>query len=319
MNRLVARIGLELRLAGFGLALMIILIGLNVWLSPGRFAPAGWGTLIGLAAPLVAAALASTPVILGGRGGIDVSVGPAMGFINAIVVAVIIGRLGLASPFVVVPIALAMGAAIGLFNGVLAAMVRIQPIVATLGTYLILTGLTVTIVPAPTGSIPDWLRSLSGGWSLLPLLTIFAIWWGVRQLPFYDQLMATGSDDRAAYSAGVNVTAVRVIAYVLAGLFGGIAALSLAALIGSADPTVGPNYTLLAISATALGGVSLAGGRGGLVGAAIGAIDIFLLQNVLTFFNVSTFVLQVAYGTILVLAVSITALQGQLMTRRRTA
>ena len=79
-------------------------------------------------------------------------------------------------------------------------------------------------------------------------------------------------------------------------LFAGVAGLMLTALIGSADPTVGPNYTLIAISAVALGGVSLAGGRGGLIGAAIGAIDIFLLQSALTFFNVSTFVLQIAYG-----------------------
>ncbi len=103
----------------------------------------------------------------------------------------------------------------------------------------------------------------------------------------------------------------------ISGAFGGIAALSLGALIGSADPNVGPNYTLLAISAVALGGVSLAGGRGGLAGAAIGAIDIFLLQSALTFFNVSTFVLQVAYGAILVLAVSSTAIQERIVARRK--
>ena len=115
--------------------------------------------------------------------------------------------------------------------------------------------------------------------------------------------MTVGSDDRAAYTAGVDVTRVRFIAYVIGGAFAGVAGMSLTALIGSADPNVGPAYTLLAISAAALGGVSLAGGRGGLLGATIGAIDIFLLQSALTFFNVSTFVLQVAYGAILVFAI----------------
>jgi ribose transport system permease protein len=124
--------------------------------------------------------------------------------------------------------------------------------------------------------------------------------------------MATGSDDRAAFTASVNVAAVRLMAYTLGGVFAGVASLSLTALIGSADPNVGPPYTLLAISSVALGGVSLAGGRGGLLGAAIGALNIFLLQSVLTFFNVSTFVLQVAYGAILVVAVSLSPLQERL-------
>ena len=87
-------------------------------------------------------------------------------------------------------------------------------------------------------------------------------------------------------------------------------------LIGSADPNIGPTYTLIAIAAVALGGVSLAGGRGGLGGAAIGAIDIFLLQSLLTTFNVSTYVLQIAYGLILVIAVVLTAVQERLSRRK---
>ena len=297
------------RRQAFSLLLLAFLLALNVDLNPARFQPSAWGALIGLAAPLIGAALASTPPILGGRGGIDVSVGPLMGFVNAIVVTVVIGRLGLESPWFVAPSAIAIGALVGLFNGYLAAVVRIQPIVATLGTYLILTGLTVTLVPAPTGTIPAWLASLSRGYSFAPLLAIAVALSALRQFPFHAQLMATGSDDRAAYTAGVDVTSVRVLSYGLAGAFAGLAALSLTALIGSADPNVGSEYTLLAISATALGGVSLAGGRGGLIGAAIGAIDIFLLQSALTYFNVSTFALRVVYGAVLVVAVASTALQ----------
>ncbi|WP_367118825.1 ABC transporter permease, partial [Mesorhizobium sp.] len=137
-----------------------------------------------------------------------------------------------------------------------------------------------------------------------------------RQTPYYDQLMAVGSDDRAAYTAGVPVTKVRFIAYVMTGILAACAGLMLTALIGSADPNIGPTYTLIAIAAVALGGVSLAGGRGGLAGAAIGAVDIFLLQSVLTAFNVSTYVLQIAYGVILVVAVIMTALQERLSGRK---
>jgi ribose transport system permease protein len=82
-----------------------------------------------------------------------------------------------------------------------------------------------------------------------------------------------------------------------------IGGLAITGLIGSADPNVAANLTLLAISAVALGGVSLAGGSGGLVAALLGALDIFLLQAALTYFNVSTFLLQIAYGTALTVAV----------------
>ncbi len=304
---------------GFGPVLLIILLAVNIFINPARFAPSAWGTLIGLAAPLIGAALASTPAILGGRGGIDISVGPLMGFINALVVLVFVQRLGIETPWIIVPAAVLIGAAVGAVNGVLATVLRIQPIVATLGTYLILIGTTLTILPAPTGTVPAWLRSLSGPLSILPLAAVVVTWIGIRRLPYYDHLMAVGSDDRAAYTAGVPVTLVRFLSYVITGAFAGVAALMMTALIGSADPSIGPTYTLIAISAVALGGVSLAGGRGGLLGAAIGAIDIFLLQSALTFFNLSTFVLQIAYGAVLVIAIVLTALNERLLGRARGA
>jgi len=307
-------LGLWRRL-GFAPILLVLLLVINILINPARFSPAAWGTLIGLAAPLIGAAIASTPAILGGRGGIDISVGPLMGFINAIVVLVLVQRMGIESPWIIVPAAIALGALAGAVNGLLATVLRIQPIVATLGTYLILIGATLTILPAPTGTVPTWLRALGGPLSILPLAAVFLVWIGIRRLPYYDHLMAVGSDDRAAYTAGIPVTLVRFLSYVVTGAFAGVAALMMTALIGSADPSIGPTYTLIAISAVALGGVSLAGGRGGLLGAAIGAIDIFLLQSALTYFNLSTFVLQIAYGAVLVAAIVLTALQDRWLGR----
>ncbi|MFK0335436.1 ABC transporter permease [Rhizobium sp. NPDC090275] len=297
------------RNAGFAAVLFVLLLALNLILNPTRFAPGNWGTLIGLAAPLIGASLASAPVILAGRGGIDISVGPAMGFVNAIVIQVLFLTMGISLPAVLIPAALLAGLAIGAINGFLATVVRIQPIVATLGTYLVLGGVTLTIVPSPVGPAPGWLKAMSASWSILPLASVAICWLLIKKLPYYDLLMAVGSDDRAAYTAGVPVTKVRFIAYLITGLFAAIAGLMLTALIGSADPNIGASYTLIAIASVALGGVSLAGGRGGLAGAAIGAIDIFLLQSALTAFNVSTYVLQIAYGAILVAAVVLTALQ----------
>ncbi len=303
------------RETAFAIVLFIVLLVVNVLLNSDRFAPAALGTLLGLAAPLVAASIAAMPAVLGGRGGIDVSVGPLMGLVNALIVQTLIIDAGISSPWIVVPTALAVGATAGALNGFLAVVVRIQPIVATLGTYLLFTGLTLTLVPAPVGTVPRWLQSLSGHLSVVPLLAMALAWLGIKQLPYYEQLMAVGSDDRACYTAGVPVLLVRFLSYVLTGIFGGIAGLMLTALIGSADPNVGPSFTLLAISAVALGGVGLGGGRGGFLAAAVGAADIFLLQSALTYFNVSTFVLQIAYGIILVLSISLNALPAALAHR----
>ena len=177
------------RQTGFAPILFVVLLAINIFINPARFAPAAWGTLIGLAAPLVGAAIASAPAILGGRGGIDISVGPIMGFVNAIVVLVLIQKLGLTSPFIVVGAAVLIGAVIGALNGFLATILRIQPIVATLGTYLLLVGTTLTILPAPTGTVPVWLKSLGGPLSILPLGAVFLIWIGIRRLPYYDHLI----------------------------------------------------------------------------------------------------------------------------------
>jgi ribose transport system permease protein len=299
----VRRLSASIGEARFAALFFIVLLIINVLLSPARFRPSELGILLGLAAPVIYASIAATPPILSGRGGIDVSVGPFMGLVNVLIVQGVITNLGLTDPWTVIPIALGFGLLSGLLNGLLAAVIRIPPIVATLGTYLIYSGLTTYIMPAPSGDVPQWLAALSEEASFVPLALLFLFWWGVRRLPFYEQLMATGGDDRAAYASGVNVTAVRVGAYILGGLFASVGGLSLTALLGSGDPTVGAPYTLTAIAGAALGGVSLAGGRGGLFGAMLGAIDIFLLQNILTFLNVTSFVLQMAYGFVLVVAV----------------
>lgn len=292
----------ETRLAAI---LFAVLIVLNVFLNPVRFSPGNWPAVLGLAAPMILATMATMLPFLAGRGSIDVSVGPLMGLINVILVKVVIGEAGMTSPWIVIPAALLLGLASGVLNGFLAAILRIQPIVATLATYLIYSGLALSVLPSPSGTVPGWLSALSGPLSFIPLGTVIVAWLFFKRLPLYDMLMAVGSDDRAAYTAGVNVPAIRFFSYAFSGVIAGVAALALTALIGSGDPNIGPGYTLIAIAAAALGGVSLAGGVGGLVAAFVGAADIFLLQNVLMSFNVSTFMLQAAYGVVLVLAVSL--------------
>ncbi len=303
--------------ARFAILLLVLLLGATIILTPTRFSPANLGTTLGLMTPFILASCAITPVFLAGREGIDLSVGPLIGFVSVIVVKLLIIDAGITSPFVVVPAALIIGAGVGVINGGLTVYCRIQPIVTTLGTYLILAGLATWILPSPLGPVPGWLSSLSEGYSVVPLLFLAVFWYGIKRLPLHGLILTIGGEDRAAYAAGVNVDLIRFLTYVIAGIIAGVAALSLTGLLGSADAQVGPNYTLLAIAAAALGGVSLAGGKGTMVGAAIGAIDIYLLQNLVTHFNVSSFFLQIAYGAILVIAVSLNSdVISRYLTRR---
>lgn len=291
--------------ARFAVLLFAILVVLTLVLTPSRFALSNMGITLGLVAPLILASCAVTPVFLAGREGIDLSVGPMIGFISVVMVKILILDWAVTSPLLIIPVALILGAFIGAINGLVAIYGRVQPIVTTLGSYLILSGLATWILPSPMGPVPPWLNALSESYSLVPLLVGGVFWLWIKRLPLYTYILTIGGEDRAVYAAGGNVNFIRFLTYIMAGIFAGLSALALTGLLGSADAQVGPNYTLLAIAAAALGGVSLAGGKGTMVGATLGAIDIFLLQNLLTHFNVSSFVLQIFYGSILVIAVAL--------------
>jgi ribose transport system permease protein len=189
--------------------------------------------------------------------------------------------------------------------------------VATLGTYLVCSGLSLSLLSSPGGSVPGWLSSLASGASVVTVLVVLGGWWLFTRLPVYEHVMATAGDERAAFTSGIDTARVRVVVYAMGGLIAGIGGLALAAALGSADPTVGPSYTLTGIAAAAFGGVSLAGGRGGILRALAGALAIFLLQNFLTYLNVSPFLLDAAYGAVLVIAVALNGQLDELLTRRR--
>jgi ribose transport system permease protein len=301
--RRAAELGRRASYAVFATALLVVLVVANVAVNPVAFGAGQITTTVGLAAPLVLAAMAVAPSVLVGGGGIDLSVGPLMGLVDAVLIVGLIGRLHVSSPPAVVLAAIALGLVSGVLTGLLVAVLRLQPIVATLGTYLAYSGLTLIIAPQPTGTVPSWLSAMATNGSIPTLAGVIAAWWLFTRTPLFDALMATGGDDRAAYVAGVAVNAIRVLAYAICGIIAAIAGLSLAAILGSVDPNAGVQYTLLGIASVALGGVSLAGGRGGMLGAVVGALDVFLVQNILTFYNISSFVEQVVYGAILVLAV----------------
>jgi ribose transport system permease protein len=292
----------------FALALTVVLLVVNLTQSDNGF---GWTSELANFAPLALAAMASTPAIMSGGGGFDVSISPLMTLSSVLFVAVLVPHgLGGAES---VPILMAICTGVGLLSGFLVVTLRVPPVVVTLAMYFVLLGVGAKILPQSETVTDTWVRHLAGDigpfpGALFTLLFPLLIWFLLGKVPFKKALYAVGGNDATAYASGVNIAAVRVAAYGLGGLFASVAGLSLVAITLTANADLGGSYTLLAIAAVALGGTSLWGGRGGLFGPLLGAACIYLLQDLLTTLNVAPSWLQGMYGGALVLAVVLSGL-----------
>ena len=293
--------------------LFFALLFIAVLRSPRLVTQSGIGSAIIVAVPLILATYALMASTLSGRGTVDLSIGPLIGFINVTLIQVFDAG-GLQSPLAFVLYALATGVVYQVLMALIIVFVRVQPIIVALSGYLALSGINLVILPRPGGTAPDWMSTWGAGTSVVsPVLVILLLatagWLLFTRSAFYGHLRLMGSDERAAYTSGVRITVVRLGAHVISGLFAGLSALCFTALIGSGDPNQGTTYTLIAVTALVLGGSSLAGGRGGVIGSLLGAVNIYLITYVLATFNfgaVQSFVTDLAYGSILVLSLLIT-------------
>src|SRR5579871_6260465 len=287
----------------FGLILAAGLLIANILTESGGF---GLTNQLADVAPLAIAALASAPAIIGG--GFDISISPLIFVLNSVFI-VWLAPAGLGG-WESVPIILGFGLAVGAINGLVIVFLRVQPVVVTLAAYFILQGVDLDMSPQPQ-ALPGnggWTTHLAGTIIGIPgaVFTIglpLLIWIGLGFVPFRRYLYAIGSNETTAFSSGVNVNVVRVASYALGGLFAGFAALALTGLVSTTNAPQSTEYTLPAIAAVALGGTSLAGGRGGLFGALYGAFAIYLLQNLLATLQIDPAYLQIVYGGVLVIAV----------------
>jgi len=293
--------------------LLFLLLIIAVLRSPNLISPAGIGSAVIVMAPLALATYALMALAIAGRGTVDLSVGPLMGFINVTLV-VLFGAGALESPITFFLYAIFVGVAYQLLMAFIIIYVRVQPIIVALSGYLALSGINLVILPRPGGTAPEWMSSWGLGTTIYsPILVILvlstAAWLVFTSTAFYGHLRLMGSDERAAYTSGVRITIVRIGAHCISGVFSALAALTYTALIGSGDPTQGTTYTLISVTALVLGGTSLAGGRGGVIGSLLGAVNLFLIGYVLATFSfgaVQGFVTDLAYGLILVLSLLLT-------------
>ena len=255
--------------------------------------------------PLALAAVAQATVVI--AGGIDLSIGSMMALTSCVAATQMQGQSDAFGVAVVVGVLL-LGVALGALNGTLVVLTRVPDIIVTLATSYVWAGFALLVTAAPAGAASPWLMNLVTGplfteW--LPKAAIFlvvivaVVWIPVARSRLGVSLYAVGSDRLAAFRSGVAIGRTKVIAYALAGLFGALAGLSLTASTGIGTPVPGP-YTLQSVAAVVLGGVSLAGGRGGVFGPLVAVIVLQLIQNDTTFLGIDPNFALVVQGVILV-------------------
>jgi ribose/xylose/arabinose/galactoside ABC-type transport system permease subunit len=284
-------------------------------------APHNGRTILVQSSTVAVAALGMTVVII--AGGIDLSVGNAM----ALAAAVLAWRLNVgAGSAAAILAALFTGCLTGLFNGLLISRLKVVPFIVTLGTMMIYLGVAKIVtgestLRPPLDSIPRWMTQLvspqppSPWWILLPTGVWMALFLSailavvLRFTVFGRHVFAVGSNESTARLCGLNVPLLKVIVYTLAGLFAGIGGLYLFARASTANPTAGMGLELKVIAAVVIGGGSLSGGRGSVIGTLAGAAITVVIANGCTFLGLANPIQDIVIGVIIVAAVAIDRLR----------
>ncbi|WP_052161386.1 ABC transporter permease [Hoeflea sp. BAL378] len=291
------------------LGLILALLVLGELLSPGFASASQIMRLLIVASILGVVAAGQNLVILGGREGIDLSVGGVVSLS-----AVIAGNMMQGSDAGIIPAilaCLATGAFFGLLNGLGVTLLRIPPLIMTLGMLGVLQGLLVVVRSGiPSGLAAPGLARFVTQPFLFGVPGMIWLWGAIgvlmalllRRTLFGYRVYAIGSNETAARMAGVPADLIRVSLFVFSGMFAAVAGFCIIGYSGSSFSNVGAQYMLASIIAVVLGGTPLSGGKGGYTGTMAGAVLLILLQSILTTLNIEEAGRQFAFGaTLLVL------------------
>ena len=286
---------------------LIVLCAFAMYLSP-TFIQTGNLLNVGRQIALFGIVSVSMTFVILTRG-IDLSVGSIVGVV-AVATAMMLAS-GVPIPLTMVA-ALALGAAFGAVNG-LGVVFGMPPFIMTLGTLIMGRGVAMTIAngePQTLGDAADSFYFLGGGFLLgIPVpIWIFAAIVGaafivLRHTPFGREIYAVGSNTEAARLAGIPVPRVLMSVYVISGVLSALTALIFVSRLTVGEPTAGTNLELEAITIVVIGGTSLFGGEGGVMGTVIGAAIIAVMANILNLLGISPFTQQIVKGAIIIVAV----------------
>ena len=279
-----------------------------------------WLNILRNNAPVGIIALGMTFVII--SGGIDLSVGSTLVAVGAMVMMVVdgsatgllagMGITGVPAYIIAIAVGLVFGALLGWLNGVLIAHGKLPPFIATLGTMQIFRSVTQHLTQHANPSVPKGFLQIAnlkiGSFYIMPILywlAIAAVLYVVsKRTTFGRHVFAVGSNIRTARLSGITVNKVKRRIYMLTGMLVAIAAIIQVSRIGSMDyASAGSGYEMDAIAAVIVGGTSMSGGKGSIVGTVLGMLIIGVMNNLLTLFGVPPFLREACKGVIVIVAV----------------
>lgn len=259
-------------------------------------------------------AIGMTFVIM--SGGIDLSVGSIVALVG-LVYAVLMKKAGV-SPYLALPIGLALGALIGLVNGLFISFVNLPPFIATLGSMSIVRGCAYTITDGQSVyQLPEAFLKITnriGNWLPVPIILmtvlILVSAYVLHYTKFGRHVYAIGGNESAAKLSGINVRFNKVMVYVISGFTSAIAAYLLTARLDSGVPTAAEGYETEAIAAVVIGGTSMSGGEGNMFGTFIGALIIGIIGNGMNLLFIPNGPQRIVKGAIILIAVSLDSIKN---------
>jgi ribose transport system permease protein len=308
-----------LRRAGLlpSVGMLIAVFAINVALQPDLVTRESLSSNIATFAPTVLVSAAQAIIVLSGE--LDLSVGTGVSMLNC-ALATLPELAGwalwptLAATFAITVLA-------GATNGALVAYVRLPSLIVTFATSAIWFGVALIFRPQPGGSVDPAFGDFYAGsvWgvpiALILILVALGLWSLLQRYPLGRQLLAVGGNPVAAFHAGIDVRWIKFCGYCIAWCFVYLGSLAISAQTLSGDSRLGLPYTLTSVAAVVIGGISLAGGRGSVWGAAFGAIALGLVANVIYFAGIPSIYQEFFKGIVICIALSFTFIVG----RRKTA
>jgi ribose transport system permease protein len=254
------------------------------------------------------AALGQSIVVI--AGGIDLSIGSVISLLSSLAAGIYKGSPGL-NPLVIVAFLLGLGAASGAVNGLIVVGLKVPPFMATLATMSLFQGAVLFYAPKTIGGVPKTYRFISDGalagipFSIILFVIVIALCFYIMRMNRLGRhIYAVGADPYVSRISGIPVQRVRFLSYLICGILVGVAAVFMTARFGGGGPKVGVGYELDSITAVVIGGVSLAGGAGSLLGTFAGVLIIGVFYNIMNLLSVNAYLQIVLKGVVLIIAVS---------------
>lgn len=294
---------------------LLVIIGAFV---PGFLSAENLTNVVWAATPLGCMALGMFFVMV--TAALDLSIEST--FVVAPVIAILIVTTWLVwvPAIVAIPVLIVAGATVGLLNGLLSVKLRVNPFLVTLATMLILRGVAVYLIPEGVYNLPSVITYLGGAKIgpvpvavLVFLLLVALSYLLVEHTPFGKSLFAIGSNEAAAFVAGINVSRVKIITFVLAGVAAAIGGLLQVGRLDSITSDMGEGQILMVFAAATLGGTALAGGEGRVTGILGAALVIATIDNIMNLIGIEPSIRRIVFGLILLAAIYLASLQERIV------